>query len=211
VLELDAEFLLHHHGGDVIGAANAGIGDGQFAGIGLRIGDQFRHGLDRDRFMHGQHIGAEHHHGDGGEVLLEIIGQVRKQAGCGRHRTDIGQQQSRAVRRRLGDGVGAEIAGCAGLVLDHHALADRGRQFWADQPRQNVRRSAGRERHDDAHRPLEVLGEGGAGQLAEQDGCGGGKGGAAPETWKHCFSSGRNCTSARRRRASRSLAALVAR
>ncbi|WP_334500656.1 hypothetical protein [Bradyrhizobium sp. AZCC 1678] len=35
--------------------------------------------------------------------------------------------------------------------------------------------------------PVEVLGVNDTGQLAEQDGCGGGKGGAAPETWKHLF------------------------
>jgi hypothetical protein len=31
------------------------------------------------------------------------------------------------------------------------------------------------------------LGVSDTGQLAEQDGCGGGKGGAAPETWEHLF------------------------
>ena len=68
-------------------------------------------------------------------------------------------------------GVGAEIAGRTGLVFDHHRLADRRRQLWADQPRQNIGGAAGRERHDDAHRAVEILCRSRAGQLGEQDGC----------------------------------------
>jgi hypothetical protein len=40
------------HGGDVLAPPTP-----EFATASLLIGDQFRHRLGRDRFMHGQHVG----------------------------------------------------------------------------------------------------------------------------------------------------------
>jgi len=76
--------------------------------------------------MDSQHVGAEHHHGNGRKVLLDVECKIGKQAGRRRERGDIHQQQRVAVRLRLGDGIGPEIAGGAGLVLDHDRLADGG-------------------------------------------------------------------------------------
>ena len=60
-----------------------------------------------------------------------------------------GEQQRVAVGRRLGDCVGTHVAAGAASVL-HEGAAQRGAHLLREQPRQDVGRAAGRERHDDA-------------------------------------------------------------
>jgi len=65
-------------------------------------------------------------------------------------------QQRVAVGRGFG-GIGdADFAAGAGLVLDHEALTQRALQDFRFVPRHDVGRSAGRERHDDGHRPARI-------------------------------------------------------
>ena len=76
--------------------------------------------------MDRQDVRAEHHHGNGRKLLLNVESEIGKQAGRRRKRGDVHQQQGVAVGLCLGDGVGPEIARRAGLVLDHDRLADGG-------------------------------------------------------------------------------------
>src|SRR5262249_2433548 len=65
-------------------------------------------------------------------------------------------QQSVAVGPGFG-GIGdADFAAGAWLVLDHEALTQRALQDFRVVPRHDGGRSAGRERHDDGHRPARI-------------------------------------------------------
>ncbi|KAG1189981.1 hypothetical protein G6F35_014002 [Rhizopus arrhizus] len=62
-------------------------------------------------------------------------------------------QQRVAVRRRLGHIVRTQGRPRARLVFHHHRLAQALGQFLPQCARQHVGRAAGRERHDQVHRP----------------------------------------------------------
>src|SRR6185503_15459499 len=68
----------------------------------------------------------------------------------------VGEQQRIAVRRRLDRQVDADRAAGAGAVLDEHLLAEPARNVLADEPGDEVEPAAGRERHDEAHRPVRI-------------------------------------------------------
>ncbi len=60
---------------------------------------------------------------------------------------------SRPIRRGFGDGVGADIAGGAGLILHREIGAGMPRlQTVREHATDDVRARAGAERHDDAHK-----------------------------------------------------------
>jgi hypothetical protein len=108
-------------------------------------------------------IGADDEHvGNGGDVgdVLEVgsrvVGHPFVQRIVDRHHAGGRHEQRVPVRRRLGDGVGADVACGPGLVLDHDGLAERTRKTVGQEPRKNVGRASGRERDDDAHRPLRI-------------------------------------------------------
>jgi hypothetical protein len=68
-----------------------------------------------------------------------------------------------AVGRRLGDGIGADIAARSDAVLDHDLLADARAELLRDDARDDVRAAAGGERHDEADRPVRPSGIAGLG------------------------------------------------
>ena len=80
-------------------------------------------------------------------------------------------QQRVAVGCRARDGFGADAAAGAAAVLHHHWLAERVRYPLADDAADDVGIAAGRERHDQADRPVGIGGEG----AARQQACGGAK------------------------------------
>jgi len=67
-----------------------------------------------------------------------------------------GHQQRVAVRLRLGDDVGADIAARARTILDDDRLAERLRELLAHRAGEHVDQPARRERRDHADRPVGV-------------------------------------------------------
>src|SRR5262245_36000900 len=74
-----------------------------------------------------------------------------------------------AVRDGLGDRVGADIAACAGAVLDHDLLAEPVAQLLRDDARNDVRAAAGREGYDQADRSLRPSVVAGLGNGGDRD------------------------------------------
>jgi hypothetical protein len=65
-----------------------------------------------------------------------------------------GEQQRVAIGRGARHLAGADGAGGAGPVLDHHLLAKAAGEPLGHRARREIRRAARRIRHDEAHRPL---------------------------------------------------------
>ena len=167
VLELDAPCLLELHGGDVIGNADTGIAKRHLAWIGLGVCHQFGHGLDRDTRVHGEHVGRKGNHADGCQILGRAVRHAGEQVRRDRQRADVDQQKRVAILVGMGHEVGANIPASARLVLDHYWLADGVLKLRTDQPRENVARSAGCERHNDPDRLCEILRRGGGRHKSE--------------------------------------------
>ena len=123
----------------------------KFRSVCLRQRHQFLQVVGRHRGVHHQQVRRIGQHGHAAQVLRRVERQLGVDRGADRQRADVAQQQRVAVRRRLGDEVGAQVAVGAGLVLHDHGLLERLRQRLADGAGDDVRRPAGRVRHDDAH------------------------------------------------------------
>ncbi|MCY1302602.1 hypothetical protein D9M70_522670 [compost metagenome] len=120
----------------------------QFAGLGLQGGDQFTHRAVRAVGRHDQYVGAARQIGDGHEVLGRVVGQFREQSQVDGPGVVGAQHQGVAIRRRLDHVAHGDLAAAAGLVLDDNGLPQLLAQAGLDRPRQDVRRAAGRQRHD---------------------------------------------------------------
>src|SRR5262249_2788366 len=81
----------------------------------------------------------------GAEPRIEILVDDER----GRRR----REQRVAIRVGLGDRLGADIAGGADAVLDHHRLSPLLRQPVGEDARHHVGGAAGGKRHDDLDRP----------------------------------------------------------
>ena len=138
---------MEHRAGEIGDRADAGVGFGHFLLVGFEIGDEVLKVV-------GRHAGArhQHHRRDVDQAdLLEIgraIGQVLVQEFGGGVRAGAGHHDGVAVRRGLGDFVGADGAAGARHVLDDDLLAERLRHRADDHARGGVGRPAGRERRD---------------------------------------------------------------
>ncbi len=141
---VDPAGALEQFGGEMPGGADGADGEGHLPGAGLGVGDQALDVgdgqvlVDRDRERRLRDQG----HGD--EILRDVVGH-----GLERHRRrgvrGGAEQQRVAVGRRLGDGVAADHAAAAGLVVHDeglaHLLAELLRKHAAD----GVERAARRE------------------------------------------------------------------
>jgi hypothetical protein len=122
----------------------------KFSRIGARGADQVSQGLHIDLRMHHhehRHVGDERDRREGlvrferHRLVEELVDALNSRRG---------HQQRVAVRFRLGDDVGSDIAASTRLVFDDDRLAKRLREFFADRARQHVDRAAGRKRRDHA-------------------------------------------------------------
>ena len=151
VHQIDAGHLLEQLAGDMQRRRIAARRHVDLAGIGFRIGDELGHGLRRKRRMnlHHQRNAADqrHRHGVAHEAEAEIVEQRRIDA-VRRH----AEQQRVTVRRRAHDRFGCDVSARARPVVDHDRLADPVRQPLADHAGDDVRRAAGADLHDEAHR-----------------------------------------------------------
>ena len=81
------------------------------------------------------------------QVFQRVVRQLRIQVRQHRQYRIVDEADGVAVRRGFGDALGADLARCAGLVLDHHVLSERGREFGREDARDVVHRGAGLQRH----------------------------------------------------------------
>ena len=149
--EIDAGHLLQHLAGKVIAGADAAGAEGVLAWRCFRLGNEV------GEIANGV-IGAHRHadryfrdQADRGEVAQRIEGEPGIHRRHHGHRRG-GEEEGGAVRRRLHHATQADRAAGAGPVLqDEDALGLRGQPV-DQQPRREIDRTAGRVRHDDAHR-----------------------------------------------------------
>jgi hypothetical protein len=130
----------------------AARGVGVFARIGFDQCDQLFEAARRQRRIDGHKIGRGDRERHRREILVGIERQLGKQRGI----HDVGaerDQQRIAVGRRPRRLGGADIAGRAGDVLDIELLAEMLGELLRGKARENVGRTAGLERDDDADRP----------------------------------------------------------
>ena len=127
----------------------------QLPGLGFRQRDEFPDVLGRNRGVHHHDqigiVDRRHRH----EIAHQherLVGDQRFIGGVGvRH-----QEQRVAVGRGPRDRLGAQDRAGARTVLDHERLLEGLRQILAELAGKNVGRAAGRERHDDLHRPRRI-------------------------------------------------------
>ena len=148
MLQLDARHAVEHLAQQMVERAVAGRGIAELVGPAPGHGDQLGHGFGRKAGMGQQHIGHGADQADGPEVLHRIEARLAVQRGVDGLAAADGHQQRMAVARRLGHGLGADVAARAGPVLDHHAGAQHLGQLLAHQPAHDVIGAAGRLRDD---------------------------------------------------------------
>ena len=144
--------LRQHERGQLLRTARAGRAIADLAGVVADELEQFRERIHRRLGTHQEHIGREVGQRYRREVLHRVVGQVGHQEGIDRH-VRRGLQQRVAVGLRLGDGVGADRLRRARAILYDHRFAERGFEFPGEQPRHQVARPAGGDRHDDPDGP----------------------------------------------------------
>ena len=123
-------------------------GKGQLPGLRLGGVEHLLQRLVRRARVDGEHerVAAEQDHGL--ERLDRIVRHVGIDARIDRVRADRASQDRVAIGLRLGDEIGADVAACAGLVLDHDGLPERCRELLAEQARERIGVAADGERND---------------------------------------------------------------
>ena len=136
------------------GAAGAGRRAVELARLGARQRQESRDILGRQVVAHHQQHGIDADRRDGGEIGADVVGQIAIERRRHGGRAVRGQHDHAAVRRRLGDRGGGDLAVGAGAVLDHDGalqpLADTGCHDAGEQ----VVRPAGRKADDEAQRTI---------------------------------------------------------
>ncbi|MCY1223816.1 hypothetical protein D9M72_359560 [compost metagenome] len=165
---VEAGHALEQFAGKMRCTARAARCERQLAGMRLAVGDQLLDRLRRDRRRHHQHQRHHMRQCHRLEALDGVVRQLAHHAGidgmAARH-----QRQRVTVRGGLCHQVGADDAGGAAAVVDHHRLAPGFGQLLADQARGKVDGAAGGSGHDDGD---------GLGGIALGAGAGGGEGNA---------------------------------
>ncbi len=159
VQQIDLGALLEQLAGEMLGGSKARTCEHDLAGMFFGVGDQF---LD----VVGRKIRSRHDHQAGGRDLAH-----RREGGVGvvghflrRHGGDdlaCGHDAERvAVGNGARDHVIAQDAAGAGLVLDHHGLAEFGLHRVRENAADDVGAAARAERDDEMNWPLrKILGE----------------------------------------------------
>ena len=101
---------------------------------------------DRTVGTHHQHGGVAHDLGDRCKILDRVVGHIGAHIGCDRDRADRGEKERVSVGFGLGDVIGTERAGCAGLILDDHTLTELFLELVGEQAPNEIGRPAGRKR-----------------------------------------------------------------
>src|SRR6516165_1133469 len=101
-----------------------------------------------------QKVWKPHQQGDRLEVAGDVEIELGVEEGIDGDRTDRAHQQRVAVGRRLRHKAGADAASGAGFILDYEWNPEFRLQVLLQDAREQVRRSARRERHHDGDRSL---------------------------------------------------------
>ena len=125
--EVDAGHLLQQLAEDVRRAAVAAGGIVDLARMGFGVGDELRHGFDRQRWIDHDEIGRVGDAADRRDVAHEIEFEVREER-LVEHVRQHDHLQRVAVRRRGQRRLGGDVAGGARAVLDDELLAEPLRQ-----------------------------------------------------------------------------------
>ena len=161
VLQADMPHQLKQLGRQMRGRAVALGGIGDPSGMALRVGDELGHGLGRNLVgIDNQRVWHPPHHGDR-HKLQWIEAEMRIEILVDDQRPRRRGQQGVAVRLRLGDRLGADIAASAGAVVDDDGLAPLSRQPVGEDARHHVCGASRGVRHHDPDDPVgEILGAG---------------------------------------------------
>ena len=123
----------------------------------------FGQGSDAEARAGDEDEGDAREKGDGREVARDVVGHGGIEAGVHRQRAGRADAERVPVRRRLGDGVHADVAAGAGAVVDDQRLAEPGLHAGREDAADDVAAAARREGDDEADR---AAGEGGLGARA---------------------------------------------
>ena len=150
VRHLDAGVLRQDFHGHVHGAVVAGRAVVDGARALPRVLDELLHRLPGRFGAHGQHCRVGGEACDGAQrIEREHLLAAQHHVGLRQHgERRQRQQHGVAVRGRLGGQAHADAAAGAGLVLDHHRLAQVARHRFGDGACHDVCEPARRERHD---------------------------------------------------------------
>ena len=152
---LDARRRLEELRGEVLRRSDTGRTVRQLARVGLGIGDEFLERVRGDRGIERDRHRSRRHLLDRSQVPDRIVGHVAIQAH--RHHQRVrGDQQGVAIRRRLDDHVGADVATRARAVVDDDRLPPAFRQLLPDCAREDVHAGPRSEGDDDLHRPVRI-------------------------------------------------------
>ncbi len=165
VLHVHLGHALEQLARQVDGTAAARRAEVDLARVGLGVGDQLLHRLERLRGVGDQQVGHVGHAGQGREVLHGIERHLPVERCIDGVRAHRAHEERVAVGGRACRHLAADVAARAGTVVHHHRLAQLGAHALGDDARQDVGGAAGRERHDDGDGlARERLGGGEAGQ-----------------------------------------------
>ena len=134
----------------VIRAARSCRAVAQFAGVAFGKGQQFLEGfVGRFFSTHHHHQRALFNQDHGDQIGGRVEGHFGHHGLIDRQRRKVAQANGVAVGRGFGDGVGANVAACTGLVVHHHGLAQVGAELLCDLSGAGVRTAAWGIGHDE--------------------------------------------------------------
>jgi hypothetical protein len=171
---------------EVVRGADPGMSVSELAGLGAGKGDELRKRLGGYGGRNDQEVRCDEHLGDRGKILERIVGQLVIEARADHQRRVAAHEERVAVRRRLGDPIGCDVAAGAGDVLDDHRLAPAFGEPVGEETCGDVGRHARGKPDDDPDRLFRVarLGVGVA-----DDGEGGGDAGENAKQGSHAITS----------------------
>jgi hypothetical protein len=137
--------------------ADAGRCHVDLSRVGLGIGDELGNRFGRDQRVHEDNHRHPDDAADRRDVADEIEIEFRIERGVDRV-GDRGRQQRIAVRGRVDDGLGADVAAGAGPVLDDEGLAEPVTEPLRHQARRDDAAAAGGKTGHEAHRPRRIIG-----------------------------------------------------
>ena len=141
---------------NMTGSSDAWRSEIDLARVRLGIGDELGDGFGRNRGINHHHFGHTHDTRDRRDVADKIVFEVVVERRVDRVRRGH-QEKCVAVRWGTHDRFGADSGAATWAVFYYELLAEPPREPRSDEPRENVRQSAGGCGDDDAHRPRRIV------------------------------------------------------
>src|SRR2546423_3641435 len=147
----ELRFALQKLHGEMRGAPAADRSIRELPGMRTRIGDEALEVADIELRHHDQHLRRRSEERDRREILVRVVGQILVEMLCRRDRPINAHEQRVAVGRRLGRGLGADVAARAAAVIDDEGLAERLVQPGGERAADDVGSRSWRKRDDHAY------------------------------------------------------------